>query len=191
MFETVLSETVFGPSPKKHKHNECRQKPPLPDPHFKRHLTSQILYVVASLAFEVRKKAKQEFRRVICGLRVGARRLELSGETRPLRGLWMAHLLSPLPWKTDTPLRGPWRASRGPESLSRALFRASGKGFPRPRTTETRGQVPRPLRGPKTSGPLSRVYPSCSAPSGRNWKGGLLEARPKSIYAEPLRVLYL
>ena len=37
-------------------------------------------------------------------------------------------------------------------------------GFPRPRITETRGRIPRPLRGPKTSGPLSRVRPLRSAP---------------------------
>ena len=32
-------------------------------------------------------------------------------------------------------------------------------GFPRPRIAETRGRIPRPLRGPKTSGTLSRVSP--------------------------------
>ena len=48
------------------------------------------------------------------------------------------------------------------------LSGASGKGFPTPRITETRGRIPRPLRGPKTSGPLSRVSPLLFRPSGRN-----------------------
>ena len=51
---------------------------------------------------------------LICGLRVGTRGLEppqgASGKTGPLRGLWVAHLVS-RSVKTDTPLRGLWRAS--------------------------------------------------------------------------------
>ena len=61
---------------------------------------------------------------LICGPRVGTRGLEPlpgpSGKTGPLRGLWVAHLLSPLRWKrthlseaSEKPPPRPWEPSRG------------------------------------------------------------------------------
>ena len=61
----------------------------------------------------------------ICGLRVGARGATfqgISGKTGPLRGLWMAHLLSLLLWKRTHLGPRPLKSLlRGPESLSGAL----------------------------------------------------------------------
>ena len=64
----------------------------------------------------------------------------------------MAHLLFPLRRKR-TPL------SEGPEEPPWGLWL-----FPKPRIAETRGRIPRSLRGPKSSGPLSPVSPPCVPP---------------------------
>ena len=107
---------------------------------------------------------------VLYGPRVGTRGLE------PLRGHpGKRGLLEASEWRTlfsrsvenGHPSPRPLKSlPRGPESLSGAL-RGLWEGVSEtPRLTETRGRIPRPLRGPKTSGPLSRVSPLLFRPSG-------------------------
>ena len=60
------------------------------------------------------------------------------------------HMIYPISW-----------ASR----LGVCPLRGTERGCPRPRIAETRGRIARPLRGPKTSGPLSQVPPLTFHPS--------------------------
>ena len=76
----------------------------------------------------------------------------------------------PAPLKTDTPLRGLWRATPGPWEPFQGSKGPLGGGFRDPEFAETRGRIPRPLREPKTSGPLSRVPPLAFRPLGHSWK---------------------
>ena len=116
---------------------------------------------------------------VICGPRLGAR------GSNPLRGHPGKRDLLRASELPTFFFRSVENEHTSPRPLKSHPNAPDGRGCLRPQITETRGQIPRPLRGPKTSGPLSRVSPLAFRPSGCNWRRPLFPTRT-SFVSTPL-----
>ena len=90
--------------------------------------------------------------------------LGASGKTGPLRGLWVAHLLSPLLWKRTHLSEAPEEPSPRPWEPFRGSKGPLGRGFRDPKFLKRGVKFRGPEGAPKPLDPWAGFRPSCSAP---------------------------